>query len=926
VSVTAQPVSNNSVCSLTFNDELIPTSTHYIVSVSNSTGALISGFPQKWRLSGGGSGSINVSNGYPLFYGTVVFPDPILSTPPTNATQSINSPLTLNGYDLHAGDVYATNFFGIVSHLAITDKTFINPVTDCANVPTNGTSDATAALRACRALYPGRRFILPKLQAYNVAACDYTITDSIIRGTDTNGTSEIWEGGGGSSGQAENFPSAVRICSSAGATQFEIPASYGAGFTIRNLHLIGSECFTPTSAATFVMPLGWGGTSTADGIRAHARVKIENVTAECFGRHGINLDTDGYNGNVNDSTIHTVLTTKNRGVGTFIRGQDSQAAHFTGISSTTNQLDGFVDQSFLGNTHAAHHSDANGIDQTADGPAIAITSSVVSANYATITAIGHGLTRGDMVRQASTVNGLLNGRFHVLSVPTVDTYIIYTPQQDRAVTVEVASAFKLLGAVTWKKTLSGCGITLGQRSLICDSGGLLPNGVIGYPVTIPGAGAAGADLVTFTTAGPSTFCSVTTWGITSNVLTVNCVNTFTVGQFVKLVFFDNGDVRDTEVQVATASAGDFTASVTHSDIALHANATARVYFPQVFTRDPALTTVTGAAGTIFYRSVPYRAIGDSNTSQWDTVYSEGSQNASIFGHRNLIKGGDHGAGVDFYPLFGGAGKWEHTTANGYQIDAPGATLYTAGNKNVGLSHEYQPGVGFTMLHRWYTFDTTTKLWVERFRLDAGTIWNLLDIPDGTKSIIRIDPVNDTAQYFCTSDGAACTQKLGSDTYTASWEFRSLNVVVASIDSGGKGTFAGVVTTGANGVQESCTWGIENLTLATGATTTDTSANLLPANSYIRAVETRVTTAITAAATTFSVGDPTTAARFSAAAAGLTLGSTRTGLDHLSGAVTTLAAGPTQAANAKVRITTDANPGAGAIRIAVLACTYTPPTS
>lgn len=108
---------------------------------------------------------------------------------------------------------------------------------------------------------------------------------------------------------------------------------------------------------------------------------------------------------------------------------------------------------------------------------------------------------------------------------------------------------------------------------------------------------------------------------------------------------------------------------------------------------------------------------------------------------------------------------------------------------------------------------------------------------------------------------------------------------------------------------------ELLTLATGATTTDTSANLLPANAIIESVMTRVTTDITTAVS-FSVGDPTTAARFSASAGGLTTGSTRVGLDHWSGAVTTLAAGPSQAAAAKVRITTNANPGAGVIRITV----------
>lgn len=118
---------------------------------------------------------------------------------------------------------------------------------------------------------------------------------------------------------------------------------------------------------------------------------------------------------------------------------------------------------------------------------------------------------------------------------------------------------------------------------------------------------------------------------------------------------------------------------------------------------------------------------------------------------------------------------------------------------------------------------------------------------------------------------------------------------------------------------------ELLTLATGATTTNTTANLLPAGAIIEAVVTRVTTAITTA-TTFSVGDATTAARFSASAGGLTAASTRVGLQHQQGSVTTDAAGPVQTAAAAVRITTDVTPGAGVIRITVFYRQFVAPTS
>lgn len=119
---------------------------------------------------------------------------------------------------------------------------------------------------------------------------------------------------------------------------------------------------------------------------------------------------------------------------------------------------------------------------------------------------------------------------------------------------------------------------------------------------------------------------------------------------------------------------------------------------------------------------------------------------------------------------------------------------------------------------------------------------------------------------------------------------------------------------------------ELLTLSTVGLTTDTAANLLPVDAIIEAVVCRVTTTITTT-TNWAVGDGTTAARFRAANATLTAGTTSVGIDHWSGAVTTLAAGPSQAAAAKVRITcTGANPGAGVIRITVFYRKFVAPTS
>jgi hypothetical protein len=118
---------------------------------------------------------------------------------------------------------------------------------------------------------------------------------------------------------------------------------------------------------------------------------------------------------------------------------------------------------------------------------------------------------------------------------------------------------------------------------------------------------------------------------------------------------------------------------------------------------------------------------------------------------------------------------------------------------------------------------------------------------------------------------------------------------------------------------------EDITLATGAATTDSTTNLLPANSLILAVTSRVTTAITTAVN-YTLGDAAVAARFAAANTGVTLGSTGIGIAQWHGVVSATNAGPTQAADAKIRITCNANPGAGKIRISVIALVFNAPTS
>lgn len=120
--------------------------------------------------------------------------------------------------------------------------------------------------------------------------------------------------------------------------------------------------------------------------------------------------------------------------------------------------------------------------------------------------------------------------------------------------------------------------------------------------------------------------------------------------------------------------------------------------------------------------------------------------------------------------------------------------------------------------------------------------------------------------------------------------RAINSNIDIVTANGASTVYGIAT--------------ELITLNTGSTTTDSSANLLPIGAIIDFVSARITTAITTAAN-WSVGDASSATRFINANTTLAAGTTEVAISNTA-----------QTTAAQVRITTDVNPGAGAIRISV----------
>lgn len=119
-----------------------------------------------------------------------------------------------------------------------------------------------------------------------------------------------------------------------------------------------------------------------------------------------------------------------------------------------------------------------------------------------------------------------------------------------------------------------------------------------------------------------------------------------------------------------------------------------------------------------------------------------------------------------------------------------------------------------------------------------------------------------------------------------------------------------------GVKTTYGWIEEEITLATDAATTDSSANLLPANSIIDFVFAKVTTTV-ATATNWALGDSAVAARFLAATTDLGAGTEKVGMAHWHGVVSATNAGPTQASAAKLRVTTTGSQTtAGKIKVTV----------
>ena len=178
-------------------------------------------------------------------------------------------------------------------------------------------------------------------------------------------------------------------------------------------------------------------------------------------------------------------------------------------------------------------------------------------------------------------------------------------------------------------------------------------------------------------------------------------------------------------------------------------------------------------------------------------------------------------------------------------------------------------------------------------------------------------------------GLACSDAAASPAQTAVPQVGGTGATIANKN----GVYApvaqaGTISTGGaaqvfgsaqNSTTAACEANYGVTTLATKSTTTNTGLDCLPANAIIDAVVYRITATITMAAS-FTIGDASSANRFCATQSKLTAGTTGICIAQ-SGSSAAI-----QNSASPVRVTANADPGAGAIRLIVYYHTWTPPAS
>lgn len=177
--------------------------------------------------------------------------------------------------------------------------------------------------------------------------------------------------------------------------------------TVENIMLYGNSCWVSTNAATYILPSGFGGSATGDGVVGTQESQLDNVSAWCFGRHGFNMSSTNtqFPGSENDAGhVTRSWAAQNGGWGFYYHGNDSQESICSGCESNNNQLGGFWDDSIYGNEFDAPLTQQNHEDKTTPTALPAITDVSCTLGSATVQSVctltfasAHGMSAGSVL-------------------------------------------------------------------------------------------------------------------------------------------------------------------------------------------------------------------------------------------------------------------------------------------------------------------------------------------------------------------------------------------------------------------------------------------------------------------------------------------------------------------------------------------------
>lgn len=249
---TAISLTNTSTCSLIFNDAIIPPYTTYRVTATASNGVNISGFPQSWYLAGA---SVDIANLVNVTNINARFPSPILSNPlSAYATQSINSPLTLNGYALTAGSIIGqSGALAVTGNVTLTGNEYVSGNLGVGVTSANGklhvkvATDQNAVIVAGSGLGGANGVGIASINDANNAYTNLVLAGSVVM-LSANGVSKFVVDAAGHKGTI-NTAGTTSVASNGGTTALLTGSNDMAGEI--NQSASGATIITLTFGTTF---------------------------------------------------------------------------------------------------------------------------------------------------------------------------------------------------------------------------------------------------------------------------------------------------------------------------------------------------------------------------------------------------------------------------------------------------------------------------------------------------------------------------------------------------------------------------------------------------------------------------------------------------------------------------------------------------